>query len=169
MWQRKKIESPRTLKGSAVRGGILFEFVTAAALVILGALVWGVLSTGRWSISLPGLGPSARSHAQDVDHWERSLWLIDQVHQTLVRNGVSDTDIVKTTNEERERGPVRWLQSTLEVNTPNAFGVEKFRAEISDIAEQKGLRIIKDRQRPNLWGLSIGEPGRIYQEIVFHH
>jgi hypothetical protein len=95
-------------------------------------------------------------------------WLQGQCRELLVKHGLTDSQVLKSFNAEREAKGVRWVEQTLEVRTPAGFKPAKFQQELSGIIKPKGLTILRNEKKDHFWTLEVGYKDRVFERILFH-
>lgn len=154
------------------RGGVLLDFFLIVVLCAGGAALW--MTRARWWEQVSALGgrfrssppPSKDERVKDLS--ARSAAAQSRIRAFLVDAGVSDKDVLKTFNVQREEGGARWVEGTVEVRAGKGFHSGRFLKALLPSLQQEHLRVVTDEATEKRWLLELGEGERVFQRLVFH-
>lgn len=165
------------------RGGIIFKLFFLIFFVVAGALGWFYWNHRRMptlrelkktesaatkQVSQLADKINGQNESGPVSKDSRALcaWVQSNARGSLVKQGLTEADVLKSFNTERQKDGVLWIEHTLEVRRPAGFRPEIFRRDIEHLAKSKGLTLLRDEKAPDLWTIEVGYKDRVFERLI---
>ena len=106
---------------------------------------------------------------QQEDYTKSSTKLTDKINDTLVKNNVTDKDIISQYRRERRQNNITWIETTREIRLDSKVDISRFKSEFSGMVKLAGYEIYTFNEIPTQCEYIIGKDKKPFQTIIFHH